>query len=79
MDTWRHPFDENNVDDINKLNFWKSKHTSFYENAIEIWTERDVLKRKTANDNNLNYLEIFSIDFDKCKNAITNKIKELSK
>ena len=25
-----HPFDENNLDDINKLNIWKTKNNSFY-------------------------------------------------
>lgn len=36
-----------------------------YEKAINIWTVKDVLKRQTAKQNNLNYLEIFSIDLQK--------------
>jgi hypothetical protein len=58
---WSHgkkPF-ENTKEDINKINKWKSKNTKFYNNAIETWTVRDVLKRNTAKQNNLNYLEFF--------------------
>ena len=59
-----HPFNQYNEDDLRKLNLWKSKNTKYYKNAVNVWTQRDPLKRKTAKDNNLNYLEIFSIDFD---------------
>lgn len=65
--TWTHgghPFNQYNEEDIRKLNFWKSKNTKYYKIAVNVWTQRDPLKRKTAKDNNLNYLEIFSSDFD---------------
>ena len=55
-----HPFDCNNLEDQTKLEQWKSKGTEFYNNAITTWTVRDVKKRNTAKQNNLNYLEIFS-------------------
>ncbi len=55
-----HPFNENNQDDINKLNEMKSKNSEYYQNAINTWTIRDVNKRNIAKENNLNYLEIFS-------------------
>ena len=36
-----------------------------YKNAIDVWTRRDPLKRKTAKENNLNWLEFFTIkDFE---------------
>jgi len=72
-----HPFDVNNIDDINKLEILKekSKTSVFYKTAINIWTVRDVKKRETARNNNLNYLEIFSIDFNYCVEQILNKIK----
>ena len=74
-----HPFNPNNKDDINKLNEWKSlsKNKPQYNSAIKIWTIIDPLKRKTAKDNNLNYLEIFSSDLDECIKQIKCKIKEL--
>ena len=72
----KHPFDETNINDINKLNKWfeKSKKSKFYKQAINIWTCRDVKKRKTAELNNLNYLEIFSYNLNECLSIIKNKI-----
>lgn len=60
---WTHggkPF-EGTVEDCEKLNKWKSKNTKFYNNAIICWTIRDVKKRNTAKQNNLNYIEIWDI------------------
>ena len=68
--TWfhgSHPFDENNQEDIDRLNFWKEKNTPGYRQAIYTWASSDVEKRNTAKQNNLNYLEIFS---DKINEAI---------
>ena len=64
---WTHggqPFDENNKLHLNKLNEWseKSIKSKFYKNAIETWTIRDPLKRKTAKENNLNWIEFFTLD-----------------
>jgi hypothetical protein len=78
--TWTHgfhPFDENNKSDIDKLKLWKEKAitSNFYKGAIDVWTIRDVIKRETAKKNNLNYLEIFSMDFDYCINQILNRIR----
>ena len=78
--TWthgNHPFNENDPTDIYKLNVWKSKNTKYYDNAVETWTIRDVNKRKTALKNNLNFIEIFSIDIDEVIQIIENKLKEL--
>lgn len=53
-----HEFDENNIDDINRLNYLKerSKPGNMYEAAINVWTISDKAKIQTAKDNNLNYL-----------------------
>ena len=59
-----HPFDPSNSDDIEYLSLMESKHTNFYDNAIETWTIRDPLKRETAKKNNLNWIEVFSIDLN---------------
>ena len=66
-----HPFDSTNNEDQLKLEMWKQKRTNFYDNAIEIWTKRDVLKRETAKKNNLNYIEVFSNKLDKIIDVIS--------
>ena len=70
--SWTHgdePYNSENLEHIVKLNKWKSKNTKFYENAINVWTIRDPLKRKTALENNLNYVEVFdSENFKELKN-----------
>lgn len=45
-----------------KLKLWESKDTPQYKKAIKDWTIRDVLKRKTAKDNGLNWIEFFNIN-----------------
>lgn len=64
-----HPFNPNNIEDQNKLNELKIKDSNhqhpghnLYNSAIQTWTIYDPLKRQTAKDNNLNYLEFFSVD-----------------
>ena len=59
-----HPFDSSNPDDISIVNEWKEKNTDFYNNAIQVWTKSDPLKRETARKNNLNWIEVFSDDLD---------------
>ncbi|MBO5005642.1 MAG: hypothetical protein J6D03_10585 [Clostridia bacterium] len=61
-----HPYNENNLEDVDKLELWKNKHTKYFDNAINTWTVRDVNKRNTAKQNNLNYIEIFSDKLDVC-------------
>ena len=36
----------------------------YYKKAIDVWTQKDPIKRETAKNNNLNYLEIFSNDIE---------------
>lgn len=50
-----HWFDENNHDDLLKVNQWKMDSKK-YRKAIHQWTETDVAKRNSARDNHLNYL-----------------------
>ncbi len=64
---WTHglkQFNENNNRCIKTLNKWveKSAKSKFYQNAIYVWTKLDPLKRKTAKENNLNWIEFFNID-----------------
>lgn len=60
--TWLHGghwFNDNDDNDVKILNEWLFKLESgkrFYSIAIDVWTRRDVKKRQTAIDNNLNYV-----------------------
>ena len=56
-----HPFNENNPEDIENINKWKSKAetSEFYKQAIHTWTIRDVNKLKKLKENNLNYIIIY--------------------
>ena len=63
---WTHgakPF-ENNQEDLKKLAVWKDKAITMpsYKLAIEVWTVSDPLKRKTAKNNNLNWIEFFTLE-----------------
>lgn len=55
-----HWYDSNSEEDNERLELWKSRiikgDHSVYDDAIDTWTRRDPLKRKTAEENNLNYL-----------------------
>lgn len=64
----KHCFDKNDPDDIKKLNLWKkrSKEKDYYISAIDVWTNRDIMKREIAEKHGLNYLEFFS--FSELKN-----------
>ena len=75
--TWTHgpgPF-TGSEEDLKLLEKWKSKNTKYYQSAIETWTIRDVRKRETAKQNKLNYLEIFSYDFETVINELGKYIK----
>ena len=61
--TWTHGghfFDKNNQEDLKILELWKNKNTKYYESAINVWTQRDILKLNTALKNNLNYVVWFN-------------------
>lgn len=67
----KHPFDENNINDINKLNLMKSKNTKYYNQSIYVWTNLDIRKRNIVKKNNLNWIEFWNID--ELQNWINNK------
>lgn len=58
----KHPYDATNDKDQKLAQIWKNKNTQYYDNALKVWTEKDVQKRTIAKQNNLNYIEFFSID-----------------
>lgn len=78
--TWTHGghfFDKNNQEDLKILELWKNKNTKYYESAINVWTQRDVLKLNTAIENNLNYIAWFNQEqaydwIEKYKKSRTN-------
>ena len=71
----KHPFNKDNNEDKILLEVWENKalNSKFYKSAIENWTITDPLKRETAKDNKLNYLEIFPKD--SFKDIINNYLK----
>lgn len=65
QESWTHggkPFISTDGDCKKQLNYWKkkAKTSKFYQVAIQVWTERDVIKRTIAQQNGLNYIEIFN-------------------
>ena len=58
----REPFDKSNTEHLKILDKWKQKNTRYYQNAIEIWTNKDVQKLKTFQKYNLNYKIFYTID-----------------
>ena len=58
------PYNPNNILHQEILKIWqtKSKNLKSYKNAINVWTVRDPLKRKTAKDNSLNWIEFFTFE-----------------
>lgn len=65
-----HWFDIHDLRDINKLLDWqyKSITSDYYKSAIYIWTQRDLLKRQIAVDNNLNYVVFWDANLNDAKN-----------
>lgn len=62
--SWTHggkPF-ESTEQDFQKLAKWQEKAltSNYYKNAIKTWTNRDVVKSATAEENNLKYLVYYS-------------------
>ena len=60
---WTHGYKpyEGNKEDLKLLNQWEESNTKFYNNAINTWTIRDVNKRNIAKQNNLNWIEFFTM------------------
>ena len=69
----KHPFNENNKNDIDRLNYMKTKNDRYYNKAINVWTISDPLKHKIAMENGLNYFRFYTEqEFEEW----FNKIKE---
>ena len=65
--SWTHgkePYSPENQEHQEILKIWqeKAKTSKFYQKAIEVWTISDVKKRKIAEENNLNWLEFFTLE-----------------
>ena len=73
-----HPYNCNDISDQLIMNKWKEKsiNDTYYKNALNTWTIKDVKKRNIAIQNNLNYLEIFGkSNLNKCIEIFENYIK----
>ena len=60
-----HWFNANSDEDIKTLQYWREKAKcgiDQYESAIYTWTIRDLLKRETATENNINYVVLWDMD-----------------
>ena len=57
------PYDQNNKHHQETLKEWQKKAITklSYKNAINVWTIRDPLKRKTAKNNSLHWFEFFTL------------------
>jgi len=64
-----HPF-TGSEEDMETVEKWRSKGTKYYDNAVMVWSVRDVKKREVAKKNKLNWVEIFSCDLDECINEL---------
>ena len=60
---------EKDISRLNKLKE-KSKQSDYYLSAIDIWVNKDVTKRLTAKENNLNLIEIFAKNINELKKHI---------
>lgn len=75
-----HWFNKNNINDVNKLNFWKEKaeqgHKQ-YKVAINVWVNSDLKKYNIAMKNNLKYIVLWNNeDILKFKEKIEGKLKK---
>lgn len=58
------PYDPKNLEHQKLLKEWqeKAKNNSWYTSAIRVWTKEDPLKRQTAKENKLNWIEFFTLE-----------------
>lgn len=59
-----HWFDSKNKEDRKTLEDWKrhAKTSQFYKKAIDVWTIKDLEKRKVAKENNLKFIVLWKVD-----------------
>jgi len=77
--TWthgNHPYDERCQEDFNKKTLWEScaKTSKYYANALEVWTNTDVMKRSKAKEEHLNFFEYFGNDLEEFKEQFSSFI-----
>ena len=78
--SWTHgpePYDPSSPEhqEILKEMIDKAPTSGYYENAIDVWTVKDPIKRETAKKNGLNWVEIFSCDLDEVVDCYKNAVK----
>jgi len=59
-----HAYDPNSEVDKQTIEEWKAMYESgheHYRNSLKVWTESDPLKRQTAKENNLNFVELWNL------------------
>ena len=73
----KHKFNPNDESDVKLLEEWKTKgeNSEQYKNAIVTWSEKDVLKINTAEENGLYYIPIWSNNIDVVKETIEQYFK----
>lgn len=74
---WTHgkrPFDISSEEDLMILKKWKNLDPRIYKNGIDVWSVKDPVKRKIAEENNIKLVEIFSLSLnpEKIKNFLEN-------
>lgn len=57
----KHPFNCMDKNDVALLNEYKNKSKPSYKAIVEVWSKRDVIKRKVAKDSNLNYITFYGV------------------
>lgn len=71
----KHWFDESNDEDLQKLSRWLSRAeergSRYYHAAIHVWTERDPLKKQTAEQNGLNYVVFWDQDLSDAREYLS--------
>lgn len=59
-----HWFDPNNEKDRKTLESWKkrAKTSQFYKKAVNVWTKKDLEKKKIAEENDLKFIVLWNVD-----------------
>lgn len=70
----KHPFDISSEKDLTILKKWRNLDQRIYKNGIDVWSVKDPVKRKIAEENNIKLVEIFSLNLkpEKIKNFLEN-------
>ena len=56
---YSHPFDKNNIEDIEFKQKLSESNSEWDKMILDVWGQRDVIKKECAENNNLNYLMIY--------------------